>query len=277
MRVRYSSLFSALLLWACSAENKSDLFDDADGGITGITSSDGSSGGSTSESSADGTSSGTGGSGAASSSSDSSSGGSSSGGTSGNGGDSSSGGTPGNSGGNGGDSSSGGASSDSGGSSSGGTSGSGGDSSSGGTSGAGGGSGGTSSGGSGGEKTTTGEAGNNGGPYTVQVELEKGDDCSVVRCPEEAPYPVACDIVFTEPGLDSSACVAVESEGRVFIRAGLTCAGTSVDSGTITCSEEPPDEPLGPETCIIHNKDDLSIVEGRCNCPGNVPGCMVRP
>jgi hypothetical protein len=87
---------------------------------------------------------------------------------------------------------------------------------------------------------------------------------------------VGCNIVFTEIGLDPSACVALETDRRVFVKAGLTCTGTSVESGWIACSSEPPVVDLTADTCVIHNKDDLSLVTDRCDCPGNTPGCMER-
>lgn len=93
------------------------------------------------------------------------------------------------------------------------------------------------------------------------------------RCPEEAEYVVGCDIVFTEIGLDPSACVALETSRRIFIKTGLTCAGTSVESGVLLCSSEPPTSELNEDNCIIHNKDDLSIVDDRCDCPGPLAGC----
>ncbi len=290
------SLGALSLLVACSAESQNDLFEGSGdwtpstgGGETSVTTSDtaaqtsGDTGGTTSagdstsggtasssnpvssssttssgdQGTTDGTSDGSGGSGG------DGSGGSGGDGSGGSGGDGSGGSGGNGAGGNGGDGSGGSGGDGSGGSGGDGSGGTGGDGS--------GGTGGDGSGGSGGDGS-----GGSGGPTVVTVTLEGGKDCLETRCPEDAPYLVGCDIVFSKPGLDSSACVALEADGGVFIRSGLTCAGTDIESGTLSCSAESPATDLTAETCIIHNKDDLSIVEGRCQCPGNVPGCANR-
>ena len=138
--------------------------------------------------------------------------------------------------------------------------------------------GGTTGAGASGGTSTTVTSGSGGtdaaGTDTVELELESGSDCVEVSCPEEAPYAVACDITFNTPGPLGFACVAIEEAGLIYIQSGTSCYGTQIESGSITCSSEAPGEPLSTASCVAHNKPGFAVVEERCDCDADVPGCF---
>jgi hypothetical protein len=130
----------------------------------------------------------------------------------------------------------------------------------------------TTSGGTGGETSTSG-ASQDAEVVTVDIELEAGSDCVEVSCPSEAPFPVECDITFSQAGPLGVACIAQEPDGSLYVQSGIACGGSQIEAGAITCSSREPDEPLSTVSCVAHDKPNFAVVQDRCDCQVEVPGC----
>jgi hypothetical protein len=77
---------------------------------------------------------------------------------------------------------------------------------------------------------------------------------------------------------EQAACIETSLESPVvFMKSGITCQGSQLDEGSITCSSEPPEKPLSTETCVTHNRNPITFVEDRCDCSGSTPGCGFGP
>ena len=87
------------------------------------------------------------------------------------------------------------------------------------------------------------------GDACLTLNLNIEGDCVTTECPAEAPYPVACEIIWD--GQDPRGCVAnTVGESVVFLKEGNDCGIGSV-SGTLTCSTQL-GEGLNQENCPMH-------------------------
>ena len=102
-------------------------------------------------------------------------------------------------------------------------------------------------------------------PLVTMVEVSLDHDCATVMCPAEAPYPIACDVDFSQG--DPRGCIALIEEGGatgLYFQAGDQCNEGWVE-GTMTCSSVPGD-PLDEDSCPI-NKDVPIYGQSPAECP----------
>ena len=99
------------------------------------------------------------------------------------------------------------------------------------------------------------------GDLVLQLDID--GDCVTASCPEQAPFPVACDIDFQ--GGDDRGCVAYEpGSSVVYFQEGNVCNAGHL-TGTLTCSTEP-GAGLNAGNCPI-NKDDPYYETDPDDCP----------
>lgn len=96
----------------------------------------------------------------------------------------------------------------------------------------------------------------------VNVPLNISGDCVWAFCPVTAPYPVACNVIFS--GGDNRGCVAyVPGDTKIFLKEGNACGAGSV-SGSLTCSNVA--GVINASTCPI-NKTVQYYYDDWTKCP----------
>lgn len=122
-----------------------------------------------------------------------------------------------------------------------------------------------------GASSTGGSSGNE--PTVVTLEFEEDDDCVTLACPDSAPYLVGCDVTFSEFNIEY-ACLAIEGQ-VIFFKSGENCRGSMVTAGSrVVCSSSPLPHDITAEECVT-NKEDLHVVDDRCDCEAAdyIDGC----
>ena len=101
------------------------------------------------------------------------------------------------------------------------------------------------------------------GGNCLTQDLNIDGDCVTVECPNEAPYPIACDIIFD--GGDPRGCVANQiGDSVIFFKEGNDCNVGNVQ-GSLTCSAIPGDG-LNAMNCPM-NKVDPFYPQSAEDCP----------
>jgi hypothetical protein len=97
----------------------------------------------------------------------------------------------------------------------------------------------------------------------IDLDLNIDGDCVTATCPAEAPYPVACNVIFD--GGDNRGCVAsTPTSPVVYFQEGNVCGAGHV-SGTLSCSDTQ-GAPLSEINCPI-NKLIKLYPASQSGCP----------